>query len=186
MAAIKPEQKIYLFISIFILLFLLLFFLPILSLIQRLKEVNFQITEQRQESFAIGEEEAEIKKAVNVMKGLDKEKISGFLVPKENVLKIIVNLENIAKKTNNLIEITTKSSDISQEERANIVLQISLWGDFPGLIDFLNDLENGSYLSQIQNMEIQKISEQESASKKINFPEGASIKSALTLKIFLE
>ena len=117
--------------------------------------------------------------------------LAGVFLGSEEIVGFISNLETIAQQTNNFFEIEAVSpySPLTEEERPFLNFQISLWGDFSGLLVFLAHLENNPYppyrLVEIENLTIRRLAAKNLA--RLDFPvEQGDLETVLSIKIYTQ
>ena len=83
--------------------------------------------------------------------------IDGLLVDSEVPVEFISFLEEKAKKSNLVFQISSASAQISKTDPwPYINFQATATGDFPNLVNFLEQLENSLYLIEIRNINIRE------------------------------
>ncbi|MBU1291984.1 hypothetical protein KKH07_00625 [Patescibacteria group bacterium] len=90
--------------------------------------------------------------------------IEGTFLKQEETVGFISDLEKIAKQTGNIFEIKTAQSYIPSDDEIGgtfLSLNISLWGDFNDLLEFLANLEDSPYppyrLLEIDSLSINRL-----------------------------
>lgn len=85
-----------------------------------------------------------------------------FFLGQDEVVTFISTLEGIAVRTGNYLEIKTAASHnpSEQDQESYLVLRLSLWGAFNGLMEFIASIENNPYppyrLIEIDTLDAQK------------------------------
>ncbi len=118
----------------------------------------------------------------------DLSNVEKIYLPDSETVGFITTLEEIARQTGNLFEIKTASS-FSEEEAPFLSLQISLWGDFNSLLEFLANLEDSPYppyrLTEIDRISIQRIGDQALTDQEINLSSN-DLETVLGIKVYME
>lgn len=183
------ERKLYLGIIIGLIILVVFFWLIVSPLFLKVRELSHQYLDgqklllklEQRESFAKELEKEYKEKEENI---LDIRRV--FIGPEETV-GFIYSLEKIAKETNNAFEIKTVSP-FEESEDSSISFRITLWGNYPNLMEFIANLENAPYppyrMIEISSMDIGRIEDPTKVSKNApNLDEG-DIETVLNIKIF--
>ena len=195
----ESKKKIYLGLGIMAVAFLLACFLLVPFLIKQIKAASQDLIIQQQGFEKSQKEQQNIfhwKRQYQSSKQ-EIEKVANSFISQEKLLDFVLALENIAQKSGNRCEIyvaeqKTKELVISDEEGEKkenskgesvevVVFQVSLSGNFDGLVRFLAYLDNLSYLNEISSIQIQRIN-QENIEKGIRAGE---ISSVLNIRAYL-
>lgn len=159
---LSPKQKIYLTIALGLIILVSLISFVIVPLISKIKKDGWELAQKKQriESFyenwqILEQSQQDYQSAQNELSALP------AILPSSDALKFIVLIEKFAQDTNNsqsvsIIEPAKTKNAPPVEETTNF--QISLHGDFPGLIKFLIYLENAPYYNEIKTIGIQRLS----------------------------
>jgi len=90
--------------------------------------------------------------------------IEGTFLKQKETVGFISDLEEIAQRTGNVFEIKTAQSHTPRDDQTGgnfLSLNISLWGDFNGLLEFLANLEDSPYppyrLLEIDSLSIHRL-----------------------------
>jgi hypothetical protein len=114
---------------------------------------------------------------------------NAFLGPEETI-GFITTLETIANQTNNFFEIKSVSSNPEDETKAAYLrLNIYLWGNFFGLLNFLANLENIPYppyrLIEVDTLTIRKLAKEDLSRIEMNLGEG-KLETVLSVKVYTQ
>jgi len=110
-------------------------------------------------------------------------KINNLFLDKSDVLKLFNFLENSAKDYKSYINISVLNTG-----EDFLKIQISLYGSFENFMKFLNRLESTSYLIEIENFKIKKLTLAEitMSLKQMSTLQEGDINSILILKVYMK
>lgn len=180
------NKKIYtslVFFSIVILAFVFLIIYPLLADIKKdsqdfiLQKNSFAELQVRKENFnQLGDfyqsHQEELKK------------IDNLFIDWETPIEFIEFLEEKAKDSSLVVEISSASAKKSESEKWNFSnYQLFLKGSFPNILKFLEKMETAPYLIEISNLNIKKLSKEESKFKDSLNLEGNS-RADLIIKVY--
>lgn len=108
----------------------------------------------------------------------------------EETVGFITTLETIANQTNNFFEIKSVSSNpANEQEAAYLIMNIYLWGNFSGLLNFLANLENIPYppyrLIEVDTITIKRLAKEDLSRIGMNSGEG-KLETVLSVKVYTQ
>ncbi len=115
----------------------------------------------------------------------DLEKIDNLFVNPEVPIDLIKFWEKTAADSNLLIDISPALSKSAETDPWNFIgFRVILTGSFPNLSKFLEKTEAGSYLIEIQNLVIKRLTEKDITSKEYEQFSLDDVNTALLIKVF--
>ncbi|MDD5144650.1 MAG: hypothetical protein PHW72_00745 [Candidatus Pacebacteria bacterium] len=148
---IKISVALIVFLAVIMAVFLVR---PILSGIKASSE---ELKKQREESYMIESKISSLEDFRTIYNGLEGflEEIDGLFVDSDVPIVFINFLENKAKDSNLEIKI---SSNVTKTDKKDfwpfLVFQINAKGSFVNYLKFLHKIENGSYLAEVENVNV--------------------------------
>lgn len=139
-----------------------------------------------------------LKTAEKSLKKIDESRLENVFLDPDQSLNFILAVENIVKKNNlyHEIKVLTLSPVSSSQsgsapndqkinnQKATLPFQITLWGAFPNLMRFLNNLENLPYFVEVDSFQIYGLSDKDlNAIKSSNLNIG-DIRAILNIKVY--
>jgi len=164
----NPRKKIYLSLITFGIIFILLIFFIIYPLFSKIKGLSGDFTKERGKLILFEKEIENLKEMESLYKKYQPnlEKIDKLFINPEFPIEFIAFLEKNAKESQLVIEISPASKkEIKTDPWPSLFFQISLFGSFPNFLRFFERLENSSYLVEISNLNLKKLTEEEIQSK---------------------
>jgi hypothetical protein len=149
------KQQIYIIILSSFLLAMGLIIIFVYPLYRGIQQDSKQIISQKNNVFLL---QKEFNEAQNFQKKYeayksDLDKLDQMFVDSQNPVGFIEFIEKTASDFSTTIQISTPS--FSKEGSLTFAsLQVTCSGDFPKVLKFINALESGNYLAQIQNLAI--------------------------------
>ena len=181
------KKKIYLWLIIFGLLTLCLIILIIYPVFGWIKESSQEIISQKQRLASLQdriESLENFKKLYPTIKP-NLEKIDGLFINPEAPIGFIGFLEKTASHTQVLIEISAITlRETKKDPWPFLGFQIRINGSFPKFLRFLEKLEAGPYLIEIQSLDISRLSEQDVKLKQFEGFSAGDIRASLSIKAF--
>ena len=162
---LSPQKKLILSFCSGLIVLLLFIWLAIYPLVDKVRTVSQEYLSNQEILNKLDQRESlakELEESYQERK-VDLEAIARVLLGSEEIVGFISNMETIAQKTDNYFEIKAVSpyTPLTEEEKAFLNFRIFLWGDFPGLLSFLANLEDSPYppyrLVEIDNLTIRKL-----------------------------
>lgn len=153
--AIKKEIYIIILVSFLLFVFLILIF--VYPLLKGIQQDSQQIISQKNDIFLL---QNEFNEAQNFQMKYetykpDLDKLDQMFIDSQNPVDFIEFIEKTALDSGVKTGISTPS--FSQDGSLNFVdLQITCSGDFSKVLKFINALETGNYLIQVQNLDAVK------------------------------
>lgn len=173
-------KKTILISIIFGLITIALIFVGISPLLQGIKKNSETLIALKAELTLSQERAGKIEQLKKDYKELepDLEKIDKLFVNPETPIDLIEFWEKMASISNLSIEISPVSLKSFQDEAWNSMgFQLRLTGSFPNFRKFLEKIETGPYLIELQNLSVKKLTE-----GKLVSPEDVSV--SLTAKVY--
>jgi len=155
----RTQNKIHTILIIFVFTTLLLIVFLVYPTLKSIKNGSEEILSDRSRDVFINSEIREVdnfkKKYKDYKSNL--EKIDKLLVDSKNPVDFIEFLEKIASDFNVITDINFVPSKEKDANNGSLVIfQISAKGDFLNILRFIEKLETGPYLIEIQNLTIKK------------------------------
>ena len=163
----SPKQKLYLVDGGFLIAFVLVFVIIIFPLIEKIKLSNATLQEQKMASENFYQNwKNMISSKKNYEQIQDEIANQATFLSKNEALKFIMATEKMAQETGNRQNISITNTDKTTEKETALKLQITLSGNFYGLLNFLVQMENAPYFNDIDSLQINRImTEKDSANK---------------------
>lgn len=159
MNRLTPQIKLYITIAIFISLFVGISISVILPLIKKINSKTQQYTDTKQQIVNIETKRNQIS-VIEKEYDLIKDSISQIdsaLIEQTDFLDALMKLEKLAEETGNRHEISI--IDQSKKDASalkSLSFRITLRGSFANTMTFINNLENASFYSKIEKLEMAK------------------------------
>lgn len=157
------RKKIYIIVTIFLILILVLFFGLVSPLFSSVKKDSSELISQKGELVFLGEKRENFKNLqenyLNIKPIL--EKLAAFSVDSKEPIDFINFLEKTAEKLKLTIQISLVSKESDKKSCPGIYFQVKTTGNFSDFMKFLEKLESASYLIEIENLSLRKVSETE-------------------------
>lgn len=183
---LSPGQKIYLSSVITAIVIICLICFLVFPLIEKVK-ITSAIFWEKNRIFSLL-----IKKDKDYLAELEKEhkdyESSIILSEKafldsDKAVEFIFALELIALQTGNKHEINEIVLPGTEKKEGILPFQVSLWGSFPDLIRFLVNLENMTYLVDVDSIQIKRLTERDVFGKKAGLSIG-DVESIMRIKVY--
>lgn len=151
------QQKIYMKIVAAIILVLMAGVLLFPFLLNELGKMSHDFNVKKSDLETILDKEIHLQ---NLIEDYDLVKdgvatLKDSFLSRDKAIDFIQDIENIAGQTGNVEEIRVLSSDLADD--GVFKFQISLYGDFEALMDFLSMVENGKYQTRITRFNVSKL-----------------------------
>ena len=183
----RLKKKITISIVFFLILSILFFALVIYPIFSEIKKSPQNFLSQKEKLLALEEKAKNLEKFKKILPEIspDLEKIDNFFVDP----KVPVDFISFLEKTSQDSQLSLKISagPIVKNEKdpwPSMVFQLSLVGSFPNLAKFLEKLQSGPYLIEIQNFTITSLSEAELKSKEFEKFSLGDVKATLSIKVY--
>ena len=181
------KRKIYISIIIFSGLSILLTVFLIYPLFSEIEKSSQNFLSQKQKLLALEKKVENLEKFKKILPEIstDLKKIDNLFVDP----KVPIDFISFLEKTSQDFQLSLKISPglplkIEKDPWPSIGFQLSLAGSFSNFTKFLEKLESGPYLIEIQNLTISRLSETELKSKEFeNFLPG-DVKANLSIKVY--
>jgi len=158
-----PKKKIYLLGLIFGVLNIALIIFLVFPLINSLKKSSQDLISQRKELISFSEKKENFKNLEKIYQANQKklEEIELLFIDPETPIDFIDFLENTAKDPQVSIKISLAPEKKQESDFGpTLSFNISRESSYPNFLKFLEKLENGPYLIEIQNLNIKKLEEE--------------------------
>ncbi|MBZ9578292.1 hypothetical protein KJA14_00280 [Patescibacteria group bacterium] len=159
---LKPERKIYLSLIIFGIITILLIILIIHPLFKGIQKNSEEFISQKKKLILLQEEMKSLKETEVLYKTYQTniDKIDDLFADPEVPIEFIEFLEKNAEKSQLSIKISLMARK-ETEPWPSLFFQISTVGSFPNLLKFLEKLEASSYLIEISDLNVKRLTEKE-------------------------
>ncbi|MBL7155014.1 MAG: hypothetical protein ISS88_00715 [Candidatus Portnoybacteria bacterium] len=187
------QKKLILFTCLGLISLFLLGWLGVFPLFNKIKGLSQEYLSNQEILIKLNQRESLAKELQNDYQEREPDltKIARVFLSSEEMVGFISNMETIAQQTDNFFEIKAISPYIplADKERPFLNFQISLWGDFYGLLLFLANLENNPYppyrLVEIENLTIKRLAARDLI--RFDFPlEQGDLETILSIKIYTQ
>jgi len=178
---IKLSLIIFLALSIFILIFL------VYPLYKDIKDNATELSFKKQDSFYMDNELKNIEEFKKNYKeiGVNLEKGESLFVKSEAPVNFIGFLEKTSENSDVSIEISPSASVKKiNDQWYSIVFQINANGKFPDILKFIEKLESGPYLSQIETLNVTRLTADNLRSKEFAGYSVGDAKTRFSIKAF--
>ena len=175
-------------LSLIFFLFLSIFFVAFLvyPLLKDIKNNSKEIISQKKEVLSL---ENKIKDIEEFRKNYAKikpnlEKIETLFTNSEAPIDFISFLEKTSQDCRVSIQIVPAAITRSEEPWPSLSFSITSAGSFPNFLRFLEKLESGPYLTEIQNLSIKRLQDTELKSKEFESLSLGDIQASFLIKVF--
>ena len=175
-------------LSLIFFLFLSIFFVAFLvyPLLKDIKNNSKEIISQKKEVLSL---ENKIKDIEEFRKNYAKirpnlEKIETLFTNSEAPIDFISFLEKTSQDCRVSIQIVPAAITRSEEPWPSLSFSITSAGSFPNFLRFLEKLESGPYLTEIQNLSIKRLQDTELKSKEFENLSLGDIQASFLIKVF--
>ena len=179
------KNKINLSLIFFLILAIFLIAFLIYPLLEDIKNNSKEIISQKKEIKVL---ENKIRDIEEFRKNYAKirpnlEKIETLFIDSEAPIDFISFLEKTSKGCQVSIEIVP-AAITNEEPWPSLSFSITLTGSFPNFLRFLEKLESGPYLTEIQNLSIKRLQDTELKSKEFESLSLGDIQASFLIKVF--
>jgi len=189
---VNPKKKIYTSLTVFGAVYLLLILFIIFPLFQGIKQNSEELVSGRKGliSFVNEIENLETSEKFYKSNQANLEKIEELLINREVPIEFITFLERNAANSQLESKVSLLASGGKDTDSwPSLSFQLSLTGSFPDFLKFLERLENGPYLTEILNLNIQKAAKGSSQasfapSSEVKGSPSSEINAILSIKVF--
>jgi len=175
----SPKKKIIIFSAIFGLAVIVMVGFIIYPLLKGIEKSSEEFIAAKKELILSKEEARKFEQFEEIYKELepDLEKINQFFVDSDIPIDLIKFWEKEARDSKLSIKISPISSKTAKTDPWNSIrFRLSLVGSFPNFLKFLEKTEMSPYLIEIQNLTVEKLSQEELDSKDVSI--------ALVIKVY--
>lgn len=157
----KPERTIYLILLIFFLVFAVLTFFLAVPLIKKISTFSQELVSLEKELRLLQVRKNELEKLQSEDAHFKENfaQIQQLFVNPENPIQFMNFLESNASELN--LKIETSFPPLKEEEKGFLRIRLDLLGSYPHFCAFLERLENAPYLLEIEQLTVDKFSEDE-------------------------
>ncbi len=155
----NPKKKIYTSLAIFGAVYLLLILFIVFPLFRGIKKHSEELVSEREGLISLTNEIENLETSEKFYKAnqANLEKIEELLINREVPIEFITFLEQNAENSQLESKISLLASGGKETDPwPSLSFQVLLKGSFPDFLKFLERLENGPYLTEILNLNIQK------------------------------
>ena len=181
------KNKINLSLIFFLILAIFLLAFLIYPLLKDIKNNSKEMISQKKEVLSL---ENKIKDIEEFRKNYAKirpnlEKIETLFTNSEAPIDFISFLEKTSQDCRVSIQIVPAAiTRVSEEPWPSLSFSITLTGSFPNFLRFLEKLESGPYLTEIQNLSIKRLQDTELKSKEFESLSLGDIQASFLIKVF--
>lgn len=181
---LEPKRKIYLSLIIFGIITILLIVLIIYPLFKGIQKNSEDFISQKKKLILLQEEMKSLKETEVLYKTYQTniDKIDDLFADPEVPIEFIDFLEKNAEKSQLSIEISLMARK-ETKPWPSLSFQISTAGSFSNLLRFLEKLETGSYLIEISNLNVKRLTEQELRSDEFRTPSPGDVYTMFLIKV---
>jgi len=175
----SPKKKIIIFSAIFGLVAIVMVGFIIYPLFKGIEKSSEEFIAAKRELILSKEEAGKFEQFEEIYKELepDLEKINQFFVDPDIPIDLIKFWEKEARDSELSIKISPISLETAKTDPWNSIgFRLSLVGSFPNFLKFLEKTETSPYLIEIQNLTVEKLSQEELGSKDVSI--------ALVIKVY--
>lgn len=181
------KRKIYISVIIFLGLIISLTVFILYPLFLEIKEASYIFPAQKQALAALEEKVENLEKFKKILPEIspDLEKIDHFFIDPEVPVDFIRFLEELAKDSGLFYDISfDRAIKIEEDPWPSVPFRILLAGSFSDFSDFLEKLESSSYLIEIQNLNIARLTEAELRSSEFEQLSLGDLKANFLIKVY--
>jgi hypothetical protein len=184
----KFNKKILKISFVFGLVSFILAYFGIYFSLKQLQKKSQEFAEMQNDFSYLSDRTSNILKIKKIYKDIepDLEKVNNIFINPDVPIDFIRFLEKTSNDLNiflNIGSISYKSDKTDTEKWNYMEFQINIAGSFSNILKFINKIENGFYLTEISNINIKKLTEQEIASQYKNLSSD-DVASNITIKVF--
>ena len=162
-----------------------LFFL-VLPILKEIKESSQEILSQKAALATLEIKTKNLKEFKNQPAEMktNLEKVTTLFVNQEVPVDFISFLEKVSRESGLSIKITPLTSQTERKPWPALKFQVSTYGSFPNLLKFLEKLESSIYLTEIQSLNVAKLTEAEIKSSTYEKLFLGDTRTTLSIKVF--
>jgi Tfp pilus assembly protein PilO len=183
----NPQKRLYtsiIIVGVLAILFIVFLIYPVFRAIVKNSQ---DFLSEKKRLISLAQEEENLKKIEDLYKAYqsDLNKIENFFVDPEAPIEFVNFLEETAKNSQLRLEISSIVKKAEKEDPwENLSIQLFIYGSYPNLLKFLEKLENSSYLIEMVNLNINRLSESELKLKGFEKFSTGDINSSLLIKVY--
>ena len=184
----NPKRKIYISIAVFLAIAVLLIILAVIPILKNIQKNSASLVSQK-DSLASKKKEIEtFRETEDIYKKSQEniEKIDKIFIDPDDPRDLKKFLEEKAEKYNlqNKILSIKKTSVEKSELWPSLSLQISNTGSFVSFLKFVKNLESGPYLTEILNISIKRLTENELRVENLTMFSPGDVNATFLLKVY--
>ena len=181
------KTKINLSIVILIILSISFIVFLIYPLFSEIKNISQELISQKQDLISFQAKTEDLEKFQILYQEIkpNLEKINTLFIDSELPVDFISFLEKTSRDCQVLIKISPAlPTKIKEDPWPSLTFQITSISSFPNFLKFLEKLESSVYLTEIQNLNISRLTETEIKSKEFEKLSLGDVKTTLSLKVY--
>lgn len=182
-----PKRKILLISVIFGLIFFSLIIFIIYPLLKEIKESSVELISAKKYLISSRDQTENINQIRKIYKEMepDFKKIDNFFIDPEVPIDLIKFWEKMAADSEVLIKVSSVVLKTAETDPwKSMGFQLVLTGSFPHFSRFLEKIETGPYLIDIQNLNIKRLTEQDLQFSKYEQFSLGDVSATLMVKVF--
>jgi hypothetical protein len=187
----NPKKKIYISIAVFVAITVLLIIFAVIPLLKNIQKNSANLVSQKYD-LTLLKKEIETFRDTEVLYQKAQEnidKIDKIFIEPDNPIDLINFLKEKAEKYNLQNEIlslnkTPADSAGQPDPWPSISLQISNTGPFVSFLKFVKNLESGPYLTEILNISIKRLTENEFRGENLAMFSPGDVNATFLLKVY--
>jgi len=187
----NPKKKIYISIAVFLAIAVLLIILAVIPILKNIQKNSASLVSQKNELTRLKNEMETFRETENVYQKSQEniDKIDKIFIEPDDPRDLINFLKEKAEKYNLQNEIlsikkTPAGSAGKNEPWPSLSLQISSAGSFVSFLKFVKNLESGPYLTEILNISIKKLTENELRGENLTMFSPGDVNATFLLKVY--
>lgn len=185
--SLNSTKKIYLSIATFSILSICLILFIIYPLFISIKKSSEDLISQKQNILALETKIENLEKFQTIYQNLkpNLEKTDSLLIDPKAPIEFISFLETTSLEGQSLIKISPGLSTKTEKDPwPSLIFQITSTGSFPNFLKFLEKLETSSYLIEISNLNINRLTENEIRLKEFERFALGDVRTTFLIKVF--
>jgi hypothetical protein len=184
----NPKKKIYISIAVFAAITALLIIIAVIPLLKNIQENSASLISQKYELTRLEKEIETFRETGNLYQKSQEniDKIDKIFIEPDDPRDVKKFLKEKAEKYNLQYEILSiKKTPVGKTEPwPSLSLQISNTGSFVSFLKFVKNLESGPYLTEILNMSIKRLTENELQGEKLKMFSSGDVNATFLLKVY--
>jgi len=184
---VEFDKKIYTSLISFIGLSFVLILFVIFTLIKKIKENSQQLLLEKETRLSFLEQKEDLRNFKDIYQEIepDLEKTENLFISSGIPIDFINFLEKTASDSNTLVEISSVTLvDSKDDSWSSLEFRLQVFASFSNFSRFIERLENDSYLIEIYDLNIKKLSDSNLKSEKLAGFSTGDVAVSLSLKVF--